>query len=182
MCIKHAAVRESASLLTTANRPQHTKAGTTDEGRRGQAAPSRTSQWNELNGESRRQIVVLIHWRIKPGPEHVDAFLEFWRTKCTVEDRSGLVSELLSETLAVRDFPYITWHMDTDALDDHKSFINVGTWEDENAFQEQVGKNFNDDKPMLSFEKYRRRRIVLRPQCWRIGHANVPVDDSGGVR
>ena len=141
----------------------------------------RTTKWNQLNGKNPGLIIVLIHWRIKPEQEHVDAFLDFWRGKCSLEDRSGLVSELLSETLTARDFPYITWDMDIDGLADHRSFINVGTWEDENVFHEQVGKNFNDDKPMLSFEKYRRRRIVLRPQCWRIGHATARFHDSAGV-
>lgn len=126
-------------------------------------------------------IIVLIHWRIKPEQEHVDAFLDFWRTKAIVEDRTGLVGEFLSETLAPGDFPYITWHIDPDNLGDHKSFVNVGTWADENAFQKQIGNKFNDDKPMLSFEKYRRRRMVVRPKCWRMGDGRLPIHDSGGV-
>ncbi|MDE2229788.1 MAG: hypothetical protein KGL11_12215 [Alphaproteobacteria bacterium] len=127
-------------------------------------------------------IIVLIHWRIKPEQEHIDAFLEFWRTKATVEDRTGLVGEFLSETMTPKDFPYITWHMDPDTLGDHKSFVNAGIWADEEAFHEQIGKNFNDDKPMLPFEKYRRRRIVLRPNSQRIGMAKLPSVDSAGVK
>jgi hypothetical protein len=123
----------------------------------------------------------LIHWRIKPEQKHIDDFLEFWRTKSIVENRTGLVGEFLSETLNQKEYPYITWHMDPDSLNDHKSFVNVGTWVDEKAFHEQIGKNFNDDKPMLPFEKYRRLRIVLRPKCWRMGHGKLPVDDSSSV-
>jgi len=126
-------------------------------------------------------IIAMIHWRIKPEDEHVDAFLKFWRTLAIVDDRTELVGEFLSEVLTPKDFPYITWHLDPDSLGDNKSYVNVGTWGDEKAFQEQIGNKFNDDKPMLSFEKYRRRRILLRPKCWRMGDANLPEHDSGGV-
>ena len=134
----------------------------------------RTSRRNQ-------RVIVLIHWRIKPEQEHIDSFLAFWRTKATVENRAGLIGEFLSETLSQTDLPYITWHMDPDQLNDHKSFVNVAAWSDEKAFHEQIGKNFNDDKPMLPFEKYRRLRIVLRPKCWRMGHGKLPVDDSSSV-
>ena len=126
-------------------------------------------------------VIALIHWRIKPEREHIEAFLAFWRTQSIVEDRTGLIGEFLSETLSQKDFPHITWHIDPDRLDDHKSFVNVGTWADEKAFHEQIGKNFNDDRPILPFEKYRRLRIVLRPKCWRMGQGQLPVNDSVSV-
>jgi hypothetical protein len=126
-------------------------------------------------------LVALIHWRIKPDAENVRAFLEFWRTKATVENPAGLVGEFLSEPGSLKDFPYITWHLDPESLGDHKPFVNVAFWADEQAFRSQIAPKFNDDLPMLPFEKYRRRRVVLQPDSWRIGAARLPMSSSEGV-
>lgn len=126
-------------------------------------------------------IVVLIHWRIRPAQKHIDAFLAFWRSSAVVDDRRGLAGEFLSETLTGKDFPYITWDIDADNPGNYKSFVNVGLWADERAFQDQIAVHFNDRKPLLSFEQHRRRRIVLRPRCWRMGDGSLPFHDSGGV-
>ncbi|MFI4986513.1 MAG: hypothetical protein ACHQF3_03650 [Alphaproteobacteria bacterium] len=74
----------------------------------------------------------------------------------------------------VKDYPYITWNLDAEFLGDHKSYVNVAFWRNASDFYEQVAKNFNDDKPMLCFEKYRRRRVVLDPVSWRIGQSLLP--------
>jgi hypothetical protein len=166
--------------MVEGSRHQHMEAGTVSP-RQQWRSPPPTGSRSDRSTQQSRQVIVLIHWRIKPEPEHVEAFLAFWQTKSTVDDRTGLIGEFLSETLGAKDFPWITWHMDPDGLADHKSFVNVGMWTDEKAFHEQIGKNFNDDRPMLPFEKYRRLRIVLRPKCWRMGHGRLPAIDSSSV-
>jgi hypothetical protein len=50
------------------------------------------------------------------------------------------------------------------------------------AFKDQVAAYFNDDKPMLAFEKYRRRRVMFNPLDWRIGETALPDRDSPGVK
>lgn len=59
--------------------------------------------------------------------------------------------------------------------------MNVGTWANRDEFEEQIGRYFNDDKPIAPFELERRVRTVLKPVCWRVGEASLPVHDSGGV-
>lgn len=122
-------------------------------------------------------IIALIHWRIKPDEKSIAEFLKFWREQATVNDRTGLVAEFLSEAAKLKDYPYITWHLDQDHLGNFKSFVNVGIWSDEKAFYEQVAKNFNDDKLMEPFEAYRRRRVIIKPDSWRIGKSNPPSTD-----
>lgn len=127
-------------------------------------------------------IVALIHWRIRPDDESIAAFLDHWKTNNTIGDRSGLMAEFLSDSLPMSDFPYITWHLDAESLGNFKSYVTVGLWQDAEAFREQVAAYFNDKKPMLPFEKYRRRRVIFSPVHWRIGHADLPESDSEGVR
>lgn len=126
-------------------------------------------------------LVALIHWRIKPDQQSIDEFLNHWRKNNTVDDRTGLVAEFLSESLSATSFPYVTWHLDAESLGDFKSYVTVGIWADAKAFQDQVGIHFNDDKPMKSFEKYRRRRVVFEPVERRDGLAQMPEGDTTGV-
>jgi hypothetical protein len=127
-------------------------------------------------------ITALIHWRIKPDDSSNTAFLNHWKTNNTIGDRTGLIVEFLSDSLPIAAFPYITWHLDGESLGDFKSYVTIGLWADANDFKEQIASYFNDDKPMLEFEKYRRRRVVLRPVEWRIGETPLPKDDSQGVK
>jgi hypothetical protein len=46
----------------------------------------------------------------------------------------------------------------------------------------EVAAYFNDNKPLLPFEKYRRRRVIFRPVGWRIGETSLPEKDSLGVK
>lgn len=126
--------------------------------------------------------VVMVHWRIKPDEESVQAFLKHWRETNRVEDRTGLVAEFLSESLPVKDFPDTTWHLDSESLGDHRSFVNVALWREAKDFHEQIAKHYNDKRPMLSFEKYRRRRVVAETTDWRIGKFSLPTADSTGVK
>jgi len=127
-------------------------------------------------------IVALIHWRIKPDEESKEQFLEHWRTRNSIANRSGLIAEFLSASLPMADFPYITWHLDPESTGDFKSYVTVGLWQDSAAVRDQVAAYFNDDKSLLLFEKYRRRRVIFNPVQWRIGHTELPDKDSDGVK
>jgi hypothetical protein len=131
--------------------------------------------------DNQNMMIALIHWRIRPEPEHVAAFLEHWKTNNTIGDRSGLIAEFLSDSLPLAAFPYITWHLDANSLGDHKSYVTVGLWRDAVDFAEQIAKYFNDDRPLLPFEQYRRRRVVFKPVAWRSGDSPLPSGDSPGV-
>lgn len=125
------------------------------------------------------KMIALIHWRIKL--DGVDAFLKHWRENNRIEDRAGLIAEFLSDSLKPSDFPFITWHLDEQSLGNFRSFVTVGIWADGGAFAHQISQYFNDDRPMLDFEQFRRRRVVFNPVEWRIGEAAMPVGDTAGV-
>jgi hypothetical protein len=127
-------------------------------------------------------IIALIHWRIRPDEESIAAFLRHWKTNNTIGDRTGLMAEFLSDSLPMSQFPYITWHLDSESLGNFKSYVTVGLWQDADSFRDQVAAYFNDQKPMLPFEKYRRRRVIFEPVSWRIGGASLPDRDSPDVK
>jgi hypothetical protein len=127
-------------------------------------------------------IVVLIHWRIRPDEESKAEFLNHWKTRNMIGDRSKLLAEFLSDSLPMTQFPYITWHLDAESLGNFKSYVTVGIWEDAEAFHKQIANFFNDEKPLLPFEKYRRRRVIFSPVEWRIGAIPLPASDSPGVQ
>lgn len=127
-------------------------------------------------------FVALIHWRIRPEEEHRDAFVKHWQTKNTITDRRGLIGEFLSDSVSIPEFPYITWHLDPESLANFRSYVTVGIWDESDDFEDQVASYFNDDGPMESFEKYRRRRVVFRPIARRIGEVELPDSDSIGVQ
>ena len=87
----------------------------------------------------------------------------YWKTNNTIPKRKGLIGEFLSGGLAMKEFPYITWHLDSEALGNFKSYVTVGMWQSAADFNTQVGEYFNDDKPLLRFEKYRRRPVIFQP-------------------
>ena len=61
-------------------------------------------------------FVVLIHWRIKPDDASKEAFLEHWKTNNSISDRTGLIAEFVSDTLADGVLSeYITWHLDSES-------------------------------------------------------------------
>ena len=125
-------------------------------------------------------IIVVIHWKIKPEPETVKEFLEFWKTTAVVEDRRGLIGEYLSEGHSTAEFGWITWPL-TGCEGNYRSFINVGYWNSAEEFQEQVGKYFDSSTGPKDFEAEPRLRTALKPKYWRIGDSSLPIHDSGGV-
>lgn len=126
-------------------------------------------------------FIAVIHWRVKPEQEALEAFRDHWNKRNRINDRTGLIGEFLSEALPSKDYPYITWQLDAESLGNFKSYVTVGLWADAAAFLREVAQYFNDDAPMLSFEKYRRRRVVFTPVGQRIGKDTLPTTDSEGV-
>lgn len=126
-------------------------------------------------------FIALIHWRIKPDDDSMKAFLGHWNTRNSISDRSGLIAEFVSDALPMASFPYITWHLDPESLGNFKSLVTIGLWADAETFGKQVAKYFNDNNPLLPFEKYRRRRVIFSPVGWRIGETKLPDGDSPGV-
>ncbi len=120
--------------------------------------------------------MIVVHWKIKPGQER--AFLDYWSTKATIEDRSGLLSEFLSAPEDRAKYPWINW--DTNAH--YTSFYNVGLWRTGEDFQQQIGRFVDNTKPLLEFEAERRQRIFLSPERWRAGPNGLPQLDAPGVR
>lgn len=59
--------------------------------------------------------------------------------------------------------------------------MTVGLWQDSAAFRDQVAAYVNDEKAMLAFEKYRRRRVIFNPVELMVGAAQLPEADSDGV-
>ena len=124
-------------------------------------------------------VIVLIHWRIKPTEEAIKRFLDFWQTKATIKNKTGLIGEFLSKPLGVDKVPFKVDDLSPKADDaPYVSFVNVGLWKDMEAFYQQVGQYFNDDNPLLDFEQYRRTRTILNPESWRIGNYNTPEQSS----
>ena len=112
-------------------------------------------------------IIVLIHWRIKPTAKA--EFLTWWENTAVVKNKENLIGEFLSAPMPADQFKF--------AVDDlspkqdeplHTAFVNVGLWKDWQCFFDEVGHNFNDEKPM-PFESARRTRTILDPQTWRRG-------------
>lgn len=129
--------------------------------------------------------IVLVHWQIRPECEA--EFLRHWRTVSLVGNRAGLVGEFLSDLVAADSIstPFITWLLSEPGADvaaGARHFVNVGIWSSEAAFVTEIAADFGDDAPMRPFELRRRRRLMLKPGCWRVGASRLPSSDSAGVR
>lgn len=126
-------------------------------------------------------VIVLIHWKIIPNK--VEHFLKYWRKKAIVENREGLIGEFLSEPHSPAEYPWITWDI-MGCEGKYRSFVNVGCWSNADDFHEQIGKYFPENastKKPKPFEYEPRIRTILKPKCWRMGDAPLPVHDSGGT-
>lgn len=121
--------------------------------------------------------IIVVHWKIRHGME--DQFLQYWSTRATVADRSGLVAEFLSSSADRQRLTWINWSR----LDPRwTSFYNVGLWRDEAAFQDQIGRFIDNSRPGQAFEAAPRERVLLMPERWRVGAAPMVAFDAAGVR
>lgn len=120
--------------------------------------------------------IVVVEWRIKKGREQ--DFLDYWSTKATVADRTGLVGEFLSRVEDRNQFPWMVWDLDSNWT----TFLNVGFWRTGSDFHEQIGRFIDNAKPPLDFEAQKRRRVLIAPERWRVGETPFPVSDAAGVK
>lgn len=120
--------------------------------------------------------IVLVEWRIKKGREQ--EFLDYWSTRATVGDRSGLIGEFLSRVEDLKQFPWMVWSLDPRWT----TFVNVGIWRAGSDFQEQIGRFIDNSRPPLAFEAQRRRRVFVAPERWRIGNTPFLTTDHPAVR
>ena len=108
-----------------------------------------------------------------------DAFLTHWREEFRIDDRRGLVGEFMCGP-GTQD--YVTWSLPDPDDPPCTIFVNVAFWVDDESFRKQVEPNFNDDRKLESFEAACRVRTVFEPVCWRRGLADLPPQNSMGVR
>jgi heme-degrading monooxygenase HmoA len=120
--------------------------------------------------------LVLVEWRIKKGREQ--EFLDYWSTRATVEDRSGLIGEFLSKVEDQKQYPWMVWDLDPA----YTTYVNVGFWRDGDAFQQQIGRFIDNSKPPQDFEAQKRRRVLVAPERWRMGATPWTFTDHPSVR
>lgn len=140
-----------------------------------QEAPARPPVQTGVEHTTEARIV-LVEWRIKKGRE--DEFLEYWATRATIADRSGLIGEFLSRVEDRKQFPWMVWNLDRRWT----TFVNVGFWREGAEFQQQIGRFIDNTKPPLAFEAQKRRRVFLAPARWRIGASPLLASDHPSVR
>ena len=142
----------------------------------GVVAPPAISQGsaNEASQTTSTRIV-LVEWRIKKGREQ--EFLDYWSTRATIGERSGLIGEFLSRVEDHKQFPWMVWSLDPRWT----TFVNVGIWRSGSDFQEQVGRFIDNSRPPLAFEAQHRRRVFVAPERWRVGNTPLLAQDHPDV-
>lgn len=122
--------------------------------------------------------IIVVEWKIKKG--HEQEFLDYWSTKSTIPDRTGLIAEFMSGEESREQFPWINWAATESG--DYTTFYNVGFWRNADDFMGQIGKYIDNKRPPLAFEADHRHRVFLAPLRWRIGQASLPAKDAEGVK
>jgi hypothetical protein len=122
--------------------------------------------------------IVVVEWKIKKGREQ--EFLDYWSTKSTIPDRTGLIAEFMSGEESREQFPWINWAAAESG--DYTIFYNVGIWRRADDFMGQIGKYIDNNRPPMGFEADHRHRVFLAPVKWRIGQASLPAHDAEGVK
>lgn len=138
-------------------------------------APAPDMTGKPLSPEAR---IVVVEWKIKKG--HEQEFLDYWSTKSTIPDRTGLIAEFMSGEESREQFPWINWAAAESG--DFTVFYNVGIWRRADDFMGQIGKYIDNNRPPMAFEADHRHRVFLAPVKWRIGMASLPAKDADGVR
>ena len=139
------------------------------------AAPTLDAAGKPLSTEAR---IVVVEWKIKKG--HEQEFLDYWATKSTIPDRSGLIAEFMSGEESREQFPWINWAAAESG--DFTTFYNIGIWRKADDFMGQIGKYIDNKRPPMAFEADHRHRVFLAPVKWRIGQASLPARDAEGVK
>ena len=123
-------------------------------------------------------IIVIIHWKIKEGAEHRATFLQHWKETLTIEERSHLVGEFLSEPVSPGEVDFDVTILGVSESAPYQSFFNVGLWASLDSFEEQVIKPYvGSTSEPKDFEYEYRSRMVLVPLAWRRGRQDLPYAD-----
>ena len=138
------------------------------------AAPA--PQVQQAPAEQTATRIVAVEWRIKKGQEN--EFLEYWSTRATIPDRSGLVAEFLNRVERREQFPWMVWEFN----DGWTTLINIRIWREGADFQQQIGRFIDNSRPPLAFEADKRRRVFMAPERWRIGNSPLIGADHPVVR
>jgi hypothetical protein len=127
-------------------------------------------------------VIVEILWHIKAGAE--SGFLEAWRTKFTVSDRSKLIGEYLCQPDETVEDIYKGWRVEQfgSPAQEVTAFVNVALWETFEAFLAEISKYI--PKPGQSPPDWQvaRYRTVLQPIAWRRGDAMLKWGDSENTK
>ena len=91
--------------------------------------------------------IVVVEWKIKKG--HEQEFLDYWATKSTIPDRSGLIAEFMSGEESREQFPWINWAAAESG--DFTTFYNIGIWRKADDFMGQIGKYIDNKRPPMAF-------------------------------
>ena len=119
-------------------------------------------------------VIVIIHWKIKEGPEYRAAFLRYWKETLRIEDRSHLVGEYLSRPLLPEETDFDATLLDVPESAPYQSFFNVGIWDSVESFKEQIIDPYVGSNPEPEdFEHEYRCRMILSPTAWRRGLASI---------
>ena len=140
----------------------------------GQSTVERSAVLTETPAAASR--IVVVEWRIKRGREQ--EFLDYWSTRATIADRSGLIGEFLSRVESREQFPWMVWEFDPRWT----TFINVGIWRSTADYHEQIGRFIDNSRPPLDFEASGRRRVFVAPERWRVGATPFVRADHVDVR
>lgn len=135
-------------------------------------------------------VIIMVHWLIKAGYSHEEAFKAMWR-KMTIEPNTGLYREMLTTVALDSDPKFNTFSLTDQA---YTTFINIGVWKDLESFDAAVGKYIqpperraplaNPDTEMQTvylhdFEFKLRERVILSKVLDRKGALEFPPADLG---
>jgi hypothetical protein len=135
-------------------------------------------------------VVIMVHWLIKKGIEHTEAFEAMWKTM-SIEPNTGLYREVLTTPVQAEDAKFNTFSITDNA---YVTYINIGIWKDIESFDAAVGKYIqpperrkpirgtSKGKEMLAiyqhdFEFKIRERIILKKILDRKGALEFPDSD-----
>lgn len=135
-------------------------------------------------------VVIMVHWLIKRGIEHENAFKAMW-AKMSIEPNTGLYREVLTKPVEAADPKFNTFSITDNA---YITYINIGFWKDIQSFDAAVGKYIqppelrkplegpNTDKEMLAVYRYDfefkvRERVILEKILDREGALGFPDAD-----
>ena len=142
------------------------------------ASSASTSLAAPVQGSATDTRIVVVEWKIKKGREQ--EFLDYWATKSTVPNRSGLIAEFLTGEEDRARFPWINW-VNAESPD-YTTFYNIGIWHNADDFMGQIGSHIDNSRPPMPFEADHRHRVFLQPLKWRIGSTGLPSKDAEGVQ